>query len=215
MFPILDVTPSTDIVQLINTFVQSETYYVGVIVFFGWIGFDHYFRKKYVLHIVQEEGNLLTEVKRFSKPLSWANRMLEWKVRGRGETQPIIRKYKLDPNNVIFIDRFNKRHIISSISNVFSFHPVSEAEKLKLITIAQASADDLGAVIGKAGFLTRIEAVANALGVNRNTALGFVLIGVVIGLTVGYNMMPQLLGQHLVQNTIPHINATSTMTGTR
>jgi hypothetical protein len=210
----LQVTPAS----FIDAIYTSDSWYVIILVAFGWGIFDKYFRKKYILHIVQEEGTNLTEVKSFSKPLSWGGRFIEWKVRlssrGQMDKKPIVREYKLDPKNVVFTDRWNKRHIIGSIDNTFAFHPYSDEEgKIKFLTIAKASADELGNILSKGGFMSRIEAIGQAISgnVNRNTLLMVGAVGIVLGMGI-MSIDPTPFGlQHIIATTVTQ---TTTSTGT-
>lgn len=213
--PVLQLGPA-DFLDILNAIVQSNIYYIAIFVIFAWVGFDKYFRKKYVLHIVQEEGNNLVEVKQFSKPLSWANKWIEWKInRGWGK-KATLRDYKLDPKNVVFTDRYNKRHIINSAQNAFNFHPYSDTpDKIDFVTIAEISAEDLADTISKNGFLARVETFGKTLGGMSNTTLMFIgLIGIVFGIAI-VSVYPSPFGlAHVISavNTVTNSTTTATVT---
>lgn len=126
--------------------------------------------------------------------------------------KPTIRDYLLDPKNVVFTDRYNKRHIINSVQNAFNFHPYSDTpNKVEFVTIAEASAENLGETISKTGFIARVETIANALtGANRNTIIMIGIVGAVMGLAI-VNIYPAPFGlEHIVPSTNPSVTTVTT-----
>ena len=189
----------------------GSDYYIIVIAGFAYAGWDRLIRKKYNLHLVQPEGEMLTEVKQYSKPMSWAGKDVDYKKNGS--------IHKIDPEQVLFIDRYNKRHIVQSVTNVFSFHPITdENNKLKLITIAKASAQNLHETISKKGFMTKLNGLVASMGqISRGQMAMFIVVGVSIAL-VAVQMFPSQFGlQHIVSSSITTTTSTTasvpTLTG--
>ena len=127
--------------------------------------------------------------------------------------------HKIDPEQVLFIDRYNKRHIVQSVTNVFSFHPITdENNKLKLITIAKASAQNLHETISKKGFMTKLNGLVASMGqISRGQMAMFIVVGVSIAL-VAVQMFPSQFGlQHIVSSSITTTTSTTasvpTLTG--
>lgn len=189
-------------VDIISTWIAGlallgVNYYIIVIVGFAYAGWDKLIRKKYVLHLVQEEGQTLQEVKSFSKPMKISGKTLDF----GGRTHIV------DPHEVLFTDKYNKRHIIHSVDNVFGFHPYSDtAGKIQFKTIAIASAEHLHDVISKKGFMTKLNGLSQTLGgTSKGQSIMMIIVGVAIAV-IAVQFSPQTFGlEHTVSQPISNI----------
>lgn len=189
------------ILELYINILGNPIYTYGILgTILGYYGWDKYIRAKFIIHVCIDEGNSLQEMKKYSLPIKKVGTTIKWVIakHKKGEIKKEDgRSYIVDGQDVVYKDRFNKRHIIQPYNNAFSLHPYTdEAGKLKLVQSANAKADHLFQVISQTGFLARVEGLRKNLGKNMTgtTLFMIMILAVVAGVFIGYNMLPIYLG---------------------
>ena|SRR2546426_8194088 len=197
MIPILlDVTDTS--IYFYTLLFGSQWTYAWLALFIGWMGYDRFVRRKYVLHLCTEEGERLYEIKRFWFPVRMVGATVNWKISRRskqGQIETLGRSYILDGKDVAYTDIRNKMHIIQPYDEVFGLHPFSDAQgQVKFMKLATAKAENLFQVVAKGGFFQRAEGLRKKLNVDKNTIYQGIIIGAILGVFIGYNILPHYLG---------------------
>ena len=128
---ITTTTNSTSPVQLnpLQLYLTGQLWELDflMIIPFAWIAWTKFLRNGFLLHFVIEEGEALREIQsKWFVPLDKEGQHLNLNLGGRNVKRGTKFTVFIDGRKVLFTDRFNKRHLIYPVNNVFAFHPFAD-----------------------------------------------------------------------------------------
>lgn len=91
---------------------------------FAWVAWTKFVRQGFTLSFVVEEGETVREI--FGVwfiPLKWAD---QWYNVGRKRSKE-KRTIFIDTHKIVYVDRFNKRHLVIPVNNAFAYHPYADS----------------------------------------------------------------------------------------